>query len=144
MIGLNLTKLEDISTSTSPGTFLFTYPTVRVISYCSGATKLANSYLFNLLSKYDEKTGIGSNFRLLIAAPIVSQYTKDFVLVLITDELAALQSRFIAIQNQEKGLPAIEKLKKAEILNIEIDEINGVTIRAQLTTEAGTTAYVVV
>jgi hypothetical protein len=144
MIGLNLTKLEDASSSFGAGVYRFTFPSIKVISYCTGATRLANAYIFNLLSKYNATTGCGSIFRSLIATPILSTYSKDFALVLVSDELAALKGRFLAIQNAgEPNRPPIERLKNVEIKKISVDLVNGVEITAILTTEAGTNAYIV-
>jgi hypothetical protein len=145
MIGLNLTKITDVSSTEGTGTYKIEFPSLKVVSYCSGASKLANSYLFNLLSKYQPENGVGSNFRILIASPIISTVNKEFALTLISDELDALKTRFIALQNAtEKDLPPIEKLKNIVIDSITIDLVAGVTIYATLTTEANTQAYIVI
>lgn len=142
MIGLNLTKPELVASGPSAGLYLFKYKTIKVLNYCSGLTKLANSYIFNLLSSYNPETGTGSNFRRLATSPIIHGTSKDFAVIMITEELDSLKQRFRAFQkNSGQVLPAKELLRDAQILGIEVSG-TGAIVRMRLENEEGNAAFV--
>lgn len=142
MIGANLAVLVNTVNNVQISVWRFTFPSLKIISGCSGATKLANVYLFNLLSDYDVTTGVGCNFRKLIAAPLVRDSDKGLALVMLTDDLESLKQRVIALQARSgQQTPDNELLKEAQLLGIDITT-EGVAISMKLISKAGTTAFV--
>jgi hypothetical protein len=143
MDGLALTVPALLNKTPDGSLWSIPFPTkLNVISKCSGATRLAFKYLYNLLSSFNPSTGCGSSFRALIASAIISEEDTAYTTTFVASELFRLEERFLAFQAIDtQDVPDNEKLKQAEIIKISVVDTS-VQILIKLTTVAGTIAYV--
>ena len=142
MIGLTLSTPTLVSQSVE-GTLWNIPLNIKVvqISSCSGLTKLANVVLFNLLSKYDEKTGIGSDFRLLIVSAIVREFDSGFTETMVSDEIAKVENRIKVFQSiSGQTIPDDELLEDITIVSIKVVDLD-VKIVARIVAKSGKFAY---
>ncbi len=141
MIGLNLAELVNPKSDGSSVLWQVTFPSVKVVTWCTGATRLANAWLFQLLSSYNPTFKTGSKFRQLVAAPLVRELSSAQVSGAIASEIAQLQERFQALQAASgQTIPPEELLKSASILRISVTGTNAV-VEAQLISQANVPVY---
>lgn len=142
MIGLNLVSLK--AKPSDPSIYNINFETVDNIKLVEGLTKLANSFIFNLLSSYSSLTKVGSDFKLYVAAPLL--YEQDFQLasVQLAEELKKVEKRFLEAQNKPTlDIPKKERLLKAVVKEINLDmSTREVTIRIELWNELGEKATI--
>lgn len=121
VIGLGLGKVKETDPINGSRAYNVSYGSVKDIHVTTGMTQLANTFLFNLLSKYNPKTGVGSNFKNLIASPLFSQISLSEATLLLTNEVVNLEKRMISTQRKEENLTSDSRLQKIEILSIDVD-----------------------
>lgn len=142
MIGINLAQLTAPNTTAGSTLWKVEFPSLKIVSYCTGATKLANAWLFQLLSSFNPAYGTGSKFRLLVAAPLIREMNTAAVSSAIASEINALEERFKALQERSgQNTPLNELLQTAEILNIDVVGTSA-TVRCRLVSQANTPVYI--
>lgn len=141
MIGLNLAELTEPQAFSGNVLWKVTFPSVKVVTWCTGATKLANAWLFQMLSSYNPTYKTGSEFRKLVAAPLVRQISSTQTATAIASEITLLEERFKALQLASgQALPPEELLKSAAVLRINVVDTEAI-VECQLISQANVPVF---
>lgn len=142
--GLVLAALQLVSQNQTQVTHKFVFDTISNIDSASGLTRLCSDYIFFLFSKYNDKTGVGSNIINLLGAPILRANDKNMAVVQIVDEIDDATERFKILQTKSNiPVPAEELLETVRIVNITVDALNGdALIEIEIVNSLGQKAHI--
>lgn len=127
--GLLLAALRLVDSTTELNRYEFVFDTVQNIQIGKGLSRLASDYIFFLFSGYDLTTGVGSNIKQLMGAPILRATDKNLAVVQIADEVDSTTERFKALQLRTKNPPPQEEvLASVRIVSITVDTKAGSAI----------------
>lgn len=127
--GLLLAGLKLVETTTDNNRYEFEFNTINNIIIGKGLSRLCSDYIFFLFSSYNKETGVGSNVKQLMGAPILRAADKNLTVVQIADEVDDTTERFRVLQTRSKyAVPQIEVLDTVRIISITIDTKKGSAI----------------